>query len=264
MAGEHKNVQYALFPRSFHYINDKNKRISTRGVAIQIMKHDDISPAQFREDMVKKWQRIEESIGNPMASQFFLPVGRGSELGTKAMTKIFHGQNHFLRSTKMKLVNNVGDMDEVLDLEVNEHVGISDEYLTLRNILRSFKVKGNPVILSVEKTNTPGTYRFLYDETMEKYMVDLLSNLDSHIKDIGEWEERDGHYRYNILEQVTPDDVMRNAEKSGFWKKYAATIDSSTTDPLPGADANLNNPPQRRSRMFISYSAEVQNNPAQK
>jgi hypothetical protein len=53
MAGEHKNVEYALFPRSFHYINDKNKRLSTRGVAIQIMKHDDISPAQFREDTVK-------------------------------------------------------------------------------------------------------------------------------------------------------------------------------------------------------------------
>jgi hypothetical protein len=58
MAGEHKNMQYALFPRSFHYIHNKNKRLSTRGVAIQIMKHDDISPAQFREDMVKKWQRI--------------------------------------------------------------------------------------------------------------------------------------------------------------------------------------------------------------
>jgi hypothetical protein len=47
MAGEHKNVQYALFPRSFHYINDKNKRLSTCGVAIQIMKHDDISPAKI-------------------------------------------------------------------------------------------------------------------------------------------------------------------------------------------------------------------------
>jgi hypothetical protein len=45
MPGEHKNVQYALFPRSFHYINNKNKRLSTCGVAIQIMKHDDISPA---------------------------------------------------------------------------------------------------------------------------------------------------------------------------------------------------------------------------
>jgi hypothetical protein len=75
MAGERKHVQYALFPGSFQYINDKDKHISTRGVAIQIIKHDDISPAQFREDMVKKWQNIEESSGNPLASQLFVPVG---------------------------------------------------------------------------------------------------------------------------------------------------------------------------------------------
>jgi hypothetical protein len=53
MAGEHKNVQYTLFPTSLHYINHKNKRLSIQGVAIKIMKHDDIYPAQFREDMVK-------------------------------------------------------------------------------------------------------------------------------------------------------------------------------------------------------------------
>jgi hypothetical protein len=55
MPGEHKHAQYALFPRSFHYIKDKNKRLPTRGVAIQIMimKHGDISPPHFREDMVK-------------------------------------------------------------------------------------------------------------------------------------------------------------------------------------------------------------------
>jgi hypothetical protein len=104
------------------------------------------------------------------------------------MTKIFHGQNQFLCSTKMKLVHNVGDMDDVLDLELNEHIDISDEYLTLQNILRRFKVKGKPVIISVEKTNTLGTYRFLYEKTMDKYMVDLLSNMDSHIKYLGDWE----------------------------------------------------------------------------
>jgi hypothetical protein len=60
----------------------------------------------------------------------------------------------------MKLVHNLGDMDEVFDLELNEHVDISDEYLTLRNVLRSFKVNRNPVILSVEKTNTPGNLSF--------------------------------------------------------------------------------------------------------
>jgi hypothetical protein len=108
------------------------------------MKNDDVSPAQFREDMVKKWQRIEESSGNPLANQYFVPIGRGADLGTTAVTKIFHGQNHFLRSTKMKLVHNLGDMDEVLDLGLSEHVDISDEYLTLHNILRSFKVKNTP------------------------------------------------------------------------------------------------------------------------
>jgi hypothetical protein len=58
IAGEQKNLQYALSPRSFHYINDKHKCLSTPAVAIQIMKHDDIFPAQFREDMFKKWQHI--------------------------------------------------------------------------------------------------------------------------------------------------------------------------------------------------------------
>jgi hypothetical protein len=158
----------------------------------------------------------------------------------------------------MKLVHSLGDMDEVLDLELSKHVDISDEYLTLRNILRSFKVKNTPVIRSVEKTNTLGTYRFLYNESMEKYMADLLSNLDSHIKDICEWDDCDGNYRYNTMEQVTPDDAMRHTEISGFWKSYAATIDSSTKDPLSCTDVTLNKPPQRRTRMPISYSAVVQ------
>jgi hypothetical protein len=69
MIGEHKRLQLALFARSFHHIKNKNKRLSTRGVAIQIMKHDEISPAQFKEDMVKKWQRIEYPSGNPLASE---------------------------------------------------------------------------------------------------------------------------------------------------------------------------------------------------
>jgi hypothetical protein len=92
---------------------------------------------------------------------------------------------------------------------------------------------------------------------MEKYIADLLSNLDSHIKHIGEWDDRDGHYCYNTMEQVTPDDVMCNTANSGFWKTYAATIDESTKYPLPGTDVTLNKPPQRRSRMPISYSAVV-------
>jgi hypothetical protein len=31
MAGEHKSVQYALFPRAFHYINDKKQTLINSG-----------------------------------------------------------------------------------------------------------------------------------------------------------------------------------------------------------------------------------------
>jgi hypothetical protein len=44
MTGEYSNLQYALFPRSFYYIADKNKMQTTRGIAIQIMKSDNMSP----------------------------------------------------------------------------------------------------------------------------------------------------------------------------------------------------------------------------
>jgi hypothetical protein len=54
------------------------------------------------------WQRIEEESGNPLGGQNFVPVGRGVDLGTNAMSKIFHKQNQFLRTTKMKLVHNLG------------------------------------------------------------------------------------------------------------------------------------------------------------
>jgi protein-disulfide isomerase-like protein with CxxC motif len=75
------------------------------------MKSDNISPAKFREDMAQQWQRIEEESGKPLGGQYFVPVGCGADLGTNAMTNIFHKQNQFLRTTKMKLVHNLGEMD---------------------------------------------------------------------------------------------------------------------------------------------------------
>jgi hypothetical protein len=54
MTGEHKDLKYALFTRSCHYIMDKKKILTTRCIEIQIMKSNNISPAKFREDMVQQ------------------------------------------------------------------------------------------------------------------------------------------------------------------------------------------------------------------
>jgi hypothetical protein len=72
-----------------------------------------------------------------------------------------------------------------------------------------------------EKINTIGTYRFLYHENMDTYMVDLLSKIDEHIKDTGDWAACDNHYRFNSGEKVYPDDVMRDTGSLSLWKSYA-------------------------------------------
>jgi hypothetical protein len=78
MKSEYPNVQYALFLRAFHYVTDKNVRMPTREIALQIMKHEDVPVAQFREELVRKLQNLDEESGNPLGTHYVVPVGRGA------------------------------------------------------------------------------------------------------------------------------------------------------------------------------------------
>jgi hypothetical protein len=49
MKSEYPNMQYALFPRAFHYVADKNVKMTTQGIALQIMKHEDVPVAKFKK-----------------------------------------------------------------------------------------------------------------------------------------------------------------------------------------------------------------------
>jgi hypothetical protein len=96
MKSEYPNMQYALFPRAFHYVTDKNVKMTTRGIALQIMKHDDVPVAKFREELVRKWQNLDEESGNPLGTQYLVPVGRGANLGSEVMRNLFLRHNQFL------------------------------------------------------------------------------------------------------------------------------------------------------------------------
>jgi hypothetical protein len=109
--------------------------MTTRGIALQIMKHDDLPVAKFREELVRKWQKLDEESGSPLGTQYLVPVGRGANLGSEVMRNLFVQQNQFLRNTKIQLVHNLNDMDEILSLDLHEHVGLDPEYLTLRKII---------------------------------------------------------------------------------------------------------------------------------
>jgi hypothetical protein len=101
MKSEYPNMQYALFPRAFHYVPDNNVKMTTRGIALKIMKHNDMPVAKFREELVRKWQNLDEENGNPIGTQHLVPVGHGANLGSEVMRNLFLHQNQFLQNTKM-------------------------------------------------------------------------------------------------------------------------------------------------------------------
>jgi uncharacterized membrane protein YheB (UPF0754 family) len=124
MKSEYPNMQYALFPRAFHYVTDKNVKMTTRGISLQIMRHDDVPVTKFREKLVRKWQNMDEESGNPLGTQYVVHVGRGANLGSEVMRNLFLRQNKFLRNTRMQLVHDLNDMDEIISLDLNEHVDL--------------------------------------------------------------------------------------------------------------------------------------------
>jgi hypothetical protein len=75
--------------------------------------------------MVRKWLNLDDESSNPLAQQYLIPVGKGEHLRSTVMQNLFHQQNKFLRNTKMQLVHNLNDMDEVLTMHLKEHVDIA-------------------------------------------------------------------------------------------------------------------------------------------
>jgi hypothetical protein len=53
-------------------------------------------------------------------------------LGSEVMRNLFLRHKQSLQNTKIQLVHNLNDMDEILSLDLNEHVDLNPEYLTLQ------------------------------------------------------------------------------------------------------------------------------------
>jgi hypothetical protein len=206
-------------------------------------------------------QNLDKESVYPLGTQYLVPVGRGANLGSEVMRNLFLRQNQFLRNTKMQLIHNLNDMDEILSLDLNEHVDLDPEYMTLRSILRSFKVRVTPVIQSIERTAESGTYKLLYHVAMEKHVNDLMEGIDEHIRHIGDWETCDTHYRYHTNEKFTPHSQLTRAnENPSIWSSYAIKLSGSAV-PAVETDKTMNAPPPRSIRnVQVSYSAITQKN----
>jgi hypothetical protein len=113
MVGEEfKGVQYALFPKTIKYKRSKDGvKMTMNGITLQVAKTLGIAATAFRADVAEKWQRMTAKNGGTLFGKTFIPFGKEGYIGDAAMTKIIQQQNHFLRSTKQRIVQNLKDID---------------------------------------------------------------------------------------------------------------------------------------------------------
>jgi hypothetical protein len=97
MGDEFKGVQYALFPKTIKYkrINDGAK-MTTNGITLQVTKTPGITVADFRADMVEKWQRMTAKTGGTLFGKTFISFGKEGDIEEDVMTNIIQQQNNFL------------------------------------------------------------------------------------------------------------------------------------------------------------------------
>jgi hypothetical protein len=56
-----------------------------------------------------------------------------------------------------------------------------------------------------------------------------MKGIDEHIRQIGDWETYDTHYRYHVNEKVTPHSQLTRAnENPDFWSSYAIKLSGSS------------------------------------
>jgi hypothetical protein len=137
------------------------------------------------------------------------------------MTNIVQKQNIFLRSTKQRIVQNLNDIDCPIDIVSGSGKELDAATISLRDVFYKYKDgEGKKLIDVVEKTNSGGTYRFLFHEKNIELINNMLNNLDATLDEIGAWGDCDVHYRYMNAYPISVLDRLARATTTAFWTNH--------------------------------------------
>jgi hypothetical protein len=128
----------------------------------------------FWDDMAEKWQRMTSKTRGTLFGKTFIPFGKEGDIGDKVMTKIIQQHNNFLRSTKQRIVQDLNDIDCPIDIVTGSAEDMDAATVTLRDIFYQYKGDNEGQLFNaIEKTNTGGTYRFLFHEKK----IEIIDNM---------------------------------------------------------------------------------------
>jgi hypothetical protein len=182
-----KNVHYVLFPKTIKYKGSKEEaNMFTNCITLQVTKTPGITAAYFRAEMAEKWQKLTAKNGGTLFGKTFIPFCKEGDIGDEVMTTIIQQQNNFLRSTKQHIVQNLNDIDCPIDIISGSGEEIDAATISLRDVFYQYKdSEGKKLIEAIEKTDTGGTYRFLFHDKKNESINNMLTNLDATLDEIG-------------------------------------------------------------------------------
>jgi hypothetical protein len=114
-----------------------------------------------------------------LTSNFSIAFGKESTLGDTEMTHIIEQQNLYLQTTKQRVVRNLDDIDEEINLEPDDDVDMEVSVTTIGDFfMKQLDNKCNALFHSMEHTNTSDVCRLLFDETNTEQVDTLLATID--------------------------------------------------------------------------------------
>jgi hypothetical protein len=87
--------------------------------------------------------------------------------------------------------------------------------------------EGKQLINAIEKTNTGGTYIFLFHEKKTESIDNMLNNLDATLDEIGAWRECYVHYKYMTAYPIGVVGRVAKSTTTAFWTNHLPAFKSN-------------------------------------
>jgi hypothetical protein len=206
MTKDGKEIKISIFPKTIKYkiVKDGNF-MSTTGVTLQVAKTEGITTAEFRANMDENWQQLDAKTGESLFGKKFIPFGKEGDLGDDIMMAIISKQTRFLKNSKQRIIHNLNDIDEIMEISLADEVDMDIEAsgVTIREVLYNHKdAKGAQLFESIEKMNNGGTYRVLFDKAKTVEVDAVMDNLDGSHASLDDRTNCHTHYRYHTNEEI--------------------------------------------------------------
>jgi hypothetical protein len=178
--------------------------------------------------MAERWQRLRVKTVGTLLGKTFVPFGKEGYIGDEVITTIIQQQNNFLRSNKKCIVQNKNDIDYLIETATGSAEDMDTTTITLREIFYQYKDDdGGQLFDAIKKTNTGGTYIFLFHEHNMEKVGNMLSNLDVILDAFGAWYYCDVHFRYMTARPISVVGRIAMSTLKALWANHLAAFKSN-------------------------------------